>query len=204
MRIIAGAQRGLTLAEVGAGDPAAHLRPTSDRLREALFNVLLGGRYGDPVGDARVLDLFAGTGALGLEALSRGAHHATFVDDGKVAQRLIRDNIGRTKRAGDAVLLAVNATRLPPNNGAPFTLIFLDPPYGKGLGLLALQSALKGGWIGPDALLVWEENAPQPAPLGFLPLEVRRQGETYLTLLRATFKLSVLVKAVVAPKSGPL
>ena len=204
MRIIAGAQRGLTLAEVGAGDPAAHLRPTSDRMREALFNVLLGGRYGDPVGDARVLDLFAGTGALGLEALSRGAHHATFVDDGKVAQRLIRDNIGRTKRAGDAVLLAVNATRLPPNNGAPFTLIFLDPPYGKGLGLLALQSALKGGWIGPDALLVWEENAPQPAPLGFLPLEVRRQGETYLTLLRATFKLSVLVKAVVAPKSGPL
>ena len=103
-----------------------------------------------------------------------------------------------------AVTMVSKRIRLPPNNGDPFTLIFLDPPYGKGLGLLALQSALKGGWIGPDALLVWEENAPQPAPLGFLPLEVRRQGETYLTLVRATFKLSVLVKAVVAPKSGPL
>jgi 16S rRNA (guanine966-N2)-methyltransferase len=147
--------------------------------------VLLGGRYGDPVRDARVLDLFAGTGALGLEALSRGALHATFIDDGKVAQRLIRDNIGRTKRADAAVLLAVNATKLPPNSGAPFTLIFLDPPYGKGLGLLALQSAINGGWIAPDALLIWEENAAQPAPLGFLPLEIRRQGETYLTLLRA-------------------
>ena len=184
MRIIAGAQRGLKLAEVGAGDPAAHLRPTSDRVREALFNVLLGGRYGDPVTGARVLDLFAGTGALGLEALSRGAAHVTFVDDGKVAGGLIRDNIGRAKRSADAALLALNATKLPPHNGEPHTLIFLDPPYAKGLGLLALQSAQSGGWIVPAALVVWEDSTPQAAPPGFAPVEVRKYGETVVTIMR--------------------
>ena len=185
MRIIAGLHRGLKLAELGPGDPAAHLRPTSDRVREALFNVLMGGRHGDPVTGARVLDLFAGTGALGLEALSRGAAFVTFVDDGKVAQGLIRDNIGRAKRAADTVLLAANATKLPPHNGEPYTLIFLDPPYAKGLGLLALQSARSGGWIAPDAVVVWEEATPQPAPPGFAPVEVRKYGETVVSVLRA-------------------
>ena len=89
MRIIGGIHRGTILTEIGTGDDAAHLRPTSDRVRESLFNVLQGGRYGDPIRNARVLDLFAGTGALGLEALSRGAAHATFVDNGKVAGKLI-------------------------------------------------------------------------------------------------------------------
>lgn len=184
MRIIAGVHRGLKLADVGAGDPAAQLRPTSDRVREALFNVLLGGRYGDPVSGARVLDLFAGTGALGLEALSRGAEHAVFVDDGKVAGALIRDNVSRAKRGADTILLALNATKLPPNSGAPFTLIFLDPPYGKGLGVVALLAALAGGWIAPEALLVWEEATPQPAPPGFVSVEVRKYGDTHVTLLR--------------------
>ena len=185
MRIIAGVHRGLKLAEVGAGDPAAHLRPTSDRVREALFNVLLGGRYGDPVTGARVLYLFAGTGALGLEALSRGAAHVTFADDGKVAQGLIRDNIGRTKRGEDAMLLPLKATKLPPCGGAPFTLIFLDPPYGKGLGLLALQSCIAGQWIAPGALVVWEDATPQPAPPGFVPVEIRKYGETCITVMQA-------------------
>ena len=185
MRIIAGAQRGLKLAEVGAGDPTAHLRPTSDRVREALFNVLMGGRYGDPVTGAWVLDLFAGTGALGLEALSRGAAHVTFVDDGKVAGGLIRDNIGRTGRSAVTALLALNATKLPPHNGEPHILIFLDPPYAKGLGLLALKSAQSGGWIAPGALVVWEDSTPQPAPPGFAPVEVRKYGETVVTVQRA-------------------
>lgn len=184
MRIIAGVHRGLKLAEVGTGDPAAHLRPTSDRVREALFNVLLGGRYGDLVTGSRVLDLFAGTGALGLEALSRGAVHATFVDDGRVAQGLIRDNIGRAKRGADAALLVLNATKLPPNGSAPFTLIFLDPPYGMGLGQLALQSCTAAHWIAPGALIVWEEATPQPAPSGFVGLEVRKYGETFVTVMR--------------------
>ena len=93
MRIIAGTHRGRALTPVGKGDPGAHLRPTTDRVRESLFNMLGGGRFGAPFDGARGLDLFAGTGALGLEALSRGADHATFVDDGRVAQRLLRDNI---------------------------------------------------------------------------------------------------------------
>jgi 16S rRNA (guanine966-N2)-methyltransferase len=93
MRIISGRARGLKLAEVGAGDPAAHLRPTSDRVREAIFNLLVNGGYGNPLQGARVLDLFAGTGALGLEALSRGATHATFVENGKTALALLTRNI---------------------------------------------------------------------------------------------------------------
>ncbi len=185
MRIIAGAQRGLHLAEVGQGDAAAHLRPTSDRVREAIFNVLMGGRFGDPVSDARVLDLFAGTGALGLEALSRGAVQATFVDDGRVAQGLIRDNIARARRQGDAVLLTRDATCLPANTGADARLIFLDPPYGKGLGLPALLAAQAGGWVAPGALVVWEEAAPMPAPPGFATADSRRYGDTHVTMMRA-------------------
>jgi len=185
VRIIGGTHRGLTLAEVGKGDPGAHLRPTSDRVREALFNVLQGGRFGDPVTGARVLDLFAGTGALGLEALSRGAAHATFVDDGKPAARLIRENIRKTGREGDTSFLGLNATHLPPNPGTAHDLIFLDPPYGQGLGLAALLSAQKTGWIAPGALIVWEENSPQPAPPGFAPRDSRRYGDTFITLMTA-------------------
>ena len=185
MRIIAGAQRGLRLVEVGAGDPAAHLRPTSDRVREAVFNLVLGGRFGDPVTGAQVLDLFAGTGALGLEALSRGAARATLVDDGRVALGLIRANIGRAKRAADVTVLAQDATRLATHPGPPFTLIFLDPPYAKGLGLQALLAAQNGGWIAAGALVIWEESSPQPAPPGFVPLDVRRYGDTVVTVLRA-------------------
>ncbi len=185
MRIIAGAHRGLTLVDLGKGDEGAHLRPTSDRVREALFNVLMGGRFGDPVTDARVLDLFAGTGALGLEALSRGAVHATFVDDGRVAARLIRDNIARTRRQADAVLLAVKAERLPVNSGEACGLVFLDPPYGKGLGLSALLAAQAGGWLAPGAVVVWEENAAQFPPPGFGLLDQRRYGDTFVTVLEA-------------------
>ena len=93
MRIVGGEFRGRRLAAVGKGDAGAHLRPTADRVRESLFSMLEGGRFGDPVDGARVLDLFAGTGALGLEALSRGAAHVTFVDDGRVAQKLLAENI---------------------------------------------------------------------------------------------------------------
>ena len=184
MRIIAGAHRGLHLAAVGAGDAAAHLRPTSDRVRESLFNVLSSGRFGDPVGGARVLDLFAGTGALGLEALSRGAAHVTFIENGRKAQALITENLRLMRCAAVAQILRLDATRLPANPGAPFDLVFLDPPYGKGMGQLALAAAEKGNWLAPDALIVWEENAPQIAPAGFQRLDSRRYGDTHITLLQ--------------------
>jgi 16S rRNA (guanine966-N2)-methyltransferase len=143
LRIVAGRWRGKGLADLGKGDPAAHLRPTTDRVRESLFNLLTNGRFGDLVTGARVLDLFAGTGALGLEALSRGAVHATFVDDGGPARALLRDNVGRLRGAGRDQGLPRDATALGDNRGQPFTLIFLDPPYGMGLGE---RACLRAGW----------------------------------------------------------
>ncbi|MGQ0567038.1 MAG: 16S rRNA (guanine(966)-N(2))-methyltransferase RsmD [Gemmobacter sp.] len=184
MRIIGGALRGTHLAPVGDGDPAAHLRPTSDRVREAVFNLLLNSQH-FPIEGARVLDLFAGTGALGLEALSRGAARATFVDDGKAALALLRRNVGIC-RAGEATdILRLDATRLGANRGAAHDLIFLDPPYGRSLGEAALASAMAGGWLAPGAVVVWEEGSPPPLPTGFAMLDLRRYGDTWVTLLRA-------------------
>ncbi len=182
MRIIGGSRRGLKLAEVGEGDAAAHLRPTSDRVREAIFNLLINA-HGNPVTGATVLDLCAGTGALGLEALSRGAQAATFVDDGKASLALLRANIAKLRAETETRILRQDATRLPPNTAAPFTLVFLDPPYGKGLGELALTAARKGGWLAPGATVVWEEAVAPTAPDGFLALDQRRYGDTIVTLL---------------------
>lgn len=184
MRIVGGTSRGLVLAEVGAGDPAAHLRPTSDRVREALFNMLTQGRWGDLVRGQRVLDLFAGTGALGLESLSRGAVQVTLVDDGTAARALIRDNIEKMRAMGATRLYRRDATDLGDNRGPRFGVIFLDPPYGQSLGARALASAQSGGWIAPGATIIWEDSNPQPAPEGFETLDQRRYGETWITLLR--------------------
>ena len=186
MRIIAGAKRGLRLASVGKGDASAHLRPTSDRVRESLFNILTAGGLGDPITDARVLDLFAGTGALGFEALSRGAAHVTFVDDGAAARALIRENTQLTQTGGSTRLFRRDATKLGQNQSAPYTLVFLDPPYGKGLGEAALAAARDGGWIAQGALIVWEDGAPQIAPPGFALHDTRRYGDTHITLLEHT------------------
>ncbi|MDE3238692.1 MAG: 16S rRNA (guanine(966)-N(2))-methyltransferase RsmD [Paracoccaceae bacterium] len=185
MRIIGGTHRGLHLAEVGKGDADAHLRPTTDRVRESIFNLLVNGGYGDPITGARVLDLFAGTGALGLEALSRGAARVTFVDDGAAARALIRRNIELTRAMGVTDLYRRDATRMGPNRGAPFGLIFLDPPYGQGLGEKALASCAEGGWIAPGALVVWEESSPPAPPAGFEMLDQRKYGDTLITILQA-------------------
>jgi 16S rRNA (guanine966-N2)-methyltransferase len=183
MRIIGGRARGLHLAPVGEGDPAAHLRPTSDRVREAIFNLLVNA-HGDPVTGARVLDLFAGTGALGLEALSRGAARVAFVDDGVAARALLRRNIELMRAMGETDVWRRDATRLGPNRGPGYGLVFLDPPYGKGLGERALASAREGGWLAPGAVVVWEEGAAPTPPEGFAPLDQRRYGDTVVTLLR--------------------
>lgn len=180
MRIIAGEFRGRALASVGKGDAAAHLRPTTDRVRESLFNVL---SHAVEMADARVLDLFAGTGALGLEALSRGAAMAVFVDDGRVSQGLIRQNIELCRASSSSRLLRRDATRLPTNPDEGFDLIFLDPPYGKGLGAKALASADAGGWISPGALIVWEEAEPMTPPAGYALQDSRKYGGTHITLM---------------------
>lgn len=186
MRIIGGQKRGLQLADVGAGDPQAHLRPTSDRVREAIFNLLTNSLATNPVPGARVLDLFAGTGALGLEALSRGAARVAFVDDGAAARALIRANIERMQAMGVTDLWRRDATRLGENRGAPYGLVFLDPPYHQALGQAALASALAGGWLAPGAVVVWEEGTPPPPPAGFAVLDQRRYGDTIVTLLEAS------------------
>lgn len=181
MRIIAGQWRGRKLASVGKGDLGAHLRPTPDRVRESLFSMLQGGRFGEVIEGARVLDLFAGTGALGLEALSRGAESAVFIENGKVALGLLRDNITTLK--AQAEILRNDARRLGKSQ-TQFSLVFLDPPYGKAMGAQALLAAVNGGWIAPNALVVWEENAEQIPPPGFSELETKRYGDTWINVLR--------------------
>lgn len=187
MRIIAGRFRGLALASVGKGDAGAHLRPTTDRVRESLFSMLTGGRFGDPIDDAHVLDLFAGTGALGLEALSRGAAHVTLVDDGRKSLSLIRENIAKCRCSDEATVIKRDATRLPAmdQNGIPHNLIFLDPPYGKAMGEKALSSAIAGGWIAPGALIVWEENTAITLPEGIELMDSRRYGDTVISICEA-------------------
>ena len=180
MRIIAGRFRGTALASVGKGDAGAHLRPTTDRVRESLFSVL--NNYDLPEG-ARVLDLFAGTGALGLEALSRGAVHVAFVDDGRVAQRLIGQNIAKLGVRDQTEIIRRDARKLPGRTGAPFDLVFLDPPYGRTLGERALLSAQEGGWLTEDAFVVWEETMPIDPPEGFDLVDRRRYGDTHMTLM---------------------
>jgi len=183
MRIVGGRLRGRALA--AQGSPA--IRPTADRLREALFNILLHA-YGDPVTGARVLDLFAGTGALGLEALSRGAAFALLVDDAAPARALMRDNVATLGLGGTARIFRRDATALGEVHPVePFSLAFLDPPYGRGLAERALASARAGHWLLPDALIVVEEaaDAAFTPPEGFAEVERRRYDDTELIFLRA-------------------
>lgn len=183
MRIVGGKFKGTALASVGKGDAGAHLRPTTDRVRESIFNLLINGGYGDPVTGAQVLDLFAGTGALGFEGLSRGAEFVLFVDEGVKARALIRQNIDILRAIGDCKLYRRDATRLGPSRDMAFDLVFLDPPYGAGLGEKALVSAAGGGWLADGALVVWEEGAEQVAPEGFDMLDVRKYGDTWVHVL---------------------
>lgn len=178
MRIIAGRWRGTRLATLGKGDPGAHLRPTPDRVRESLFSMLA---HRGVLDGAQVLDLFAGTGALGLEALSRGAAFAVFVENGRTGQRLIAQNVGKLGAEAQTKLLRNDATRPGPPPDALFDLVFLDPPYGKGMGQVALTAVRD--WLEPGALIVWEENAFMLPPAGFAPVDQRRFGEAHVTLL---------------------
>ncbi|MCF6272308.1 MAG: 16S rRNA (guanine(966)-N(2))-methyltransferase RsmD [Rhodobacteraceae bacterium] len=183
MRIIGGILRGTALASVGKGDKAAHLRPTTDRVRESLFNLLTHGDY-PPIEGARVLDLFAGTGALGFEALSRGAARALFVDDGAKSRALLRENTDKLRMIGQSKIYRRDATRMGENRGDPYDLVFLDPPYGLGLGEKALASAARGGWLSDAALVVWEECTAIPPPSGFILKDQRKYGDTWVSILQ--------------------
>lgn len=182
MRIVGGRLGGRTLARPRSDA----IRPTSDRLRETVFNVLAHS-YGDPVPGARVLDLFAGTGAMGIEALSRGAAFAVLVDDGAEARGLLRANVEALGLGGLSRIFRRDATRMGPLGPmAPFSLAFCDPPYGKGLAERALASCARGGWMAPRTLVVVEEaqGVEITLPAGFDELERRDYAETQVVFGR--------------------
>lgn len=184
MRIVGGSLRGRPLATPRSDA----IRPTSDRTREAVFNVI-AHNWPDELDGARVLDLFSGTGALGLEALSRGAAQCLFVEDSAEGRGLIRTNIEEFGLQGRAKIFRRDATRLGEvGTIAPFNLVFADPPYGKGLAEQALQSALAGGWLAAGALVVVEEAAASPfRPVDGLSLLERRDwGDTSVTFCART------------------
>lgn len=180
MRIVGGQLKGRVLK----GPSSSATRPTSDRLRESLFNVLAHA-YGDACEGARVLDLFAGTGALGIEALSRGARAALFVEEAAEARGLIRDNVEALGLTGVTRLFRRDAARLGEMGpGEPYSLVFCDPPYGKGLAEQSIAAALAGGWLSDDVLIVVEERTGAfTVPEGFSEIERRAYDESELTFL---------------------
>src|SRR6202035_3428988 len=182
MRVVGGRLKGRNLASPSSRD----IRPTADRLRESLFNILIHA-YSDPIAEARVLDLFAGTGALGIEAVSRGAKFTLFVDNGAEARALMRDNVEALGLGGVTKVYRRDATNLGPAHPMePFSLVFLDPPYAKGLADKALVSLREGGWLTSGALIVIEEAkaAAFAAPVEFSEVERRTYDDTEFVFLR--------------------
>ena len=183
MRIVAGKFRGRPIATPDND----RTRPTSDRVREAVFNILAHGIDGFALEGARVLDLFAGTGALGLEALSRGAVYCLFVEEDAEARALIRRNVEALGLTGITKVFRRDATALGPvSNRGTFQLVFLDPPYGKGLGERALASAAAGAWLSPGAIAVIEERKGTHVALwaGVTQLDQRTWGDTQVLFAR--------------------
>ena len=183
MRIVGGAFRGRVLA-VPKGDG---LRPTSDRTREAVFNILAHGIDGFSIEAMRVLDLFSGTGALGLEAISRGAAYCLFVEEAASARALIRTNVEALGLTGITRIYRRDATTLgPAGTHLPFGLVLLDPPYGEGLAEKALTAARDGNWLAPGAIAVIEErqSAAFTLPAGYALLDHRDYGDTQVVFAR--------------------
>ena len=182
MRIVAGRLRGRTIV----APPGDATRPTADRVREAVFNVLAHGdpeRGGAEIEGARVLDAFAGSGALGLEALSRGAAFATFIDSSPTALAACKQNAEALGVERECRILRADALR-PPRADAPCGLVFLDPPYRSGLAANALRGLAEAGWIADGATIVIELGGPFVAPEGFTLADERRYGRTRIAFLK--------------------
>ena len=183
MRIVGGQCRGRALAAPSDD----RTRPTSDRVREAVFNILSHGIPGFDIAGVKVIDLFAGTGALGLEALSRGAAFCLFVEEDAEARALIRRNIEAFGLAGITKVYRRDVCDLgPAGHRGGFGLVFLDPPYGKGLGERALASVAAGGWLAVRAVIVLEERkgAAVDVPTGFTAFDQRTWGDTQVLFAR--------------------
>ena len=187
MRIVAGKLKGRGIvAPDGMGT-----RPTSDRARQAIFNVLEHAAWAEPLQGARVMDLFAGSGALGFEAMSRGAAFALFVETDEDARGAIRDNADAYGLMGATRVHRRSATDLgvrPGSDGEAFDLAFLDPPYGKGLGEQALARLIEGNWLKPGAIVVFERGSDEPEieTPGYERLDARDYGAARVLFLRAS------------------
>jgi 16S rRNA (guanine966-N2)-methyltransferase len=183
MRIVGGKFRGRALL----GPKSETTRPTSDRVRESVFNILSHGVEGLEIDGARVLDLFAGTGALGFEALSRGAKFCQFIDEDAVARGVIRNNADALGTTGLCKIWRRDATRLGPcAPQSPFDLAFVDPPYGKGLGVKALASLIEGQWLHAGAIVILEES--EGTEISFVAsldqIDQRSYGDTAIRFYR--------------------
>jgi 16S rRNA (guanine966-N2)-methyltransferase len=181
MRVVGGRLRGRMLS----APTSQAIRPTSERLRETIFDIL-ASRYAEMLEGARVVDLFAGSGALGIEAISRGADFALFVDSGAEARALLRANVEALALGGVTRIWRADATKLGrAPAGPPFDLAFLDPPYGQGLASPALAALVSGGWLRPDAVAIVEESAEAEvaAPEGLTLADTRTYGDTQLAFL---------------------
>jgi 16S rRNA (guanine966-N2)-methyltransferase len=187
MRVVAGSHRGKMLA----APPGRNLRPTADRVRESVFNILTHGDFGaggaSILQGARVLDAFAGTGAMGIEALSRGAAHATFLERDQAALAALRANLRAVREAANATVLAGDALD-PPRAAQPVTVAFLDPPYREGLGPRALAALARAGWFAPGAVVTVEVAAREAfaAPEGFEIWDERRYGDARVIIVKTT------------------
>ncbi|MDC9700909.1 MAG: 16S rRNA (guanine(966)-N(2))-methyltransferase RsmD [Alphaproteobacteria bacterium] len=184
MRIIGGSFKGTKLTLPRIKD--SFIRPSSNRLRESIFNILLHKNDGKNLYKARVLDLFSGTGALGFEALSRGALYCLFVEKKSQAYDTIRKNIHTLKLSKQTAILRRDATRLGPATIEPFTLLFADPPYNQGLSQTALEAAAKGGWLVTGAICILEDHqdASISIPEGFKKMDQRIYRKTQILFLK--------------------
>lgn len=185
MRIVSGQYRGKTIAT----PPGDTTRPTSDRARQAVFNILEHAAWAPELHGARVVDVFAGSGALGLEAISRGAAFCLFVETDDAARGAIRENVDAFSLFGQTKVHRRDATDLglmPASVGAPFDIAFLDPPYAKGLGEKAMAQLVAGGWLAPGAIVMFERgrDEPDPAPVGFQRLDARDYGAARVFFFR--------------------
>ncbi len=187
MRIVGGTLKGRNIrTPEGRGT-----RPTSDRARESIFNILAHADWSPPLEGARVIDAFAGSGALGFEALSRGGSFCLFVETDAAARGCIRDNVEAFQLFGNTRIHRRSATDLGPKPaglGAPFDLVFMDPPYAQGLVPPALEQLARGQWLTPGALVVVETGADEPAPEapGWTALDERLYGAARVSFLRAS------------------
>ena len=185
MRIIAGSRRGAILTELDA----VNTRPTADRVRESLFNILQGGKFGRLLADCHVIDLFAGTGALGLEAVSRGAAFASFIENNGAALTVLRANIAKLRFHSSTTVMAVDALSLVHWRGSPAQLVFADAPYQSGSGLIAATALARIGALADGAIIVVETGKTETLDIqndrksAFITIEARSYGKAMLHFL---------------------